>query len=277
MTLPSTVKHPVPDQHGVNLFHADPDLAALLRVYLPPDLFEHLLPHLQELGGLAGGLLDTLAQTADKNPPELVHRSRTGVDAQHIVKHPAYVELEKVAFSRFGLAAASHRAGVLGWPAPLPPIAKYAFTYLYVQAEFGVCCPLSMTDSLTRTLRKFAAPALVGHSFVLAGIRFEGSRLLAGVVGLGVTLLLHVILTRTAIGSRMLAVSEDATAAQLMGIRPQRMQALVGDLLVLAIQRGASRPTFDAALRTELPTRAQLLRHRSSPPGSFVCACGRGW
>jgi branched-chain amino acid transport system permease protein len=67
---------------------------------------------------------------------------------------------------------------------------------------------------------------LVGHSFVLAGIRFEGSRLLAGVVGLGVTLLLHVILTRTAIGSRMLAVSEDATAAQLMGIRPQRMQAL---------------------------------------------------
>jgi branched-chain amino acid transport system permease protein len=67
---------------------------------------------------------------------------------------------------------------------------------------------------------------LVGHSFVLAGILFEGSRVLAGAVGLGVTLLLHLILTRTAIGSRMLAVSEDATAAQLMGIRPQRMQAL---------------------------------------------------
>jgi len=67
---------------------------------------------------------------------------------------------------------------------------------------------------------------LVGHSFVLGDIRFEGSRVLAAVVGLGVTLALHLILTRTAIGSRMLAVSEDATAAQLMGIRPQRMQAL---------------------------------------------------
>src|SRR5258708_32560803 len=67
---------------------------------------------------------------------------------------------------------------------------------------------------------------IVGHSFVLRGIRFEGSRVLAAAVGLGVTLLLHLILTRTAIGSRMLAVSEDATAAQLMGIRPQRMQAL---------------------------------------------------
>ena len=67
---------------------------------------------------------------------------------------------------------------------------------------------------------------LVGHSFVLGGIRFEGSRVLAAVVGVGVTLALHLILTRTAVGSRMLAVSEDATAAQLMGIRPQRMQAL---------------------------------------------------
>ena len=67
---------------------------------------------------------------------------------------------------------------------------------------------------------------LVGRSFVLGGIRFEGSRVLAGVVGLAVTLALHFMLTRTALGSRMLAVSEDATAAQLMGIRPQRMQAI---------------------------------------------------
>jgi branched-chain amino acid transport system permease protein len=67
---------------------------------------------------------------------------------------------------------------------------------------------------------------LVGGSIEVFGLRFEGSRLLAGGVGLAVTLVLHLILTRTAVGSRMLAVSEDETAAQLMGIRPQRMQAL---------------------------------------------------
>ncbi len=156
-----TLPHPVPDQQGVNLFQADPEFKALLQVYLPPDLYTHLLPHLDQLGALAGGPLELLALAADKNPPVLEHRSRTGQDQQRIIKHPAYVELERVAFSQFGLAAASHRAGVLGWPAPLPPLAKYAFTYLYVQAEFGVCCPLSMTDSLTRTLRKFASPALV--------------------------------------------------------------------------------------------------------------------
>lgn len=154
-------EHPVPDQHGVNLFTSDPDLRALLPLYLPADLFRLLLPHLEELGALAGGVLDALACTADHNPPTLEHRTRTGIDEQRIVKHPAYVELERVAFSQYGLAAMSHRGGVLGWDRPMPPAVKYALTYLFVQAEFGMCCPLNMTDSLARTLRKFGAPALV--------------------------------------------------------------------------------------------------------------------
>ena len=157
----ATPAHPVPDQQGVNLFASDPDLRALLPLYLPPDLFAHLLPHLDRMGAMAGGVLDTLAHTADQNKPTLSHRTRTGIDAQHIEKHPAYVELERVAFSEFGLAAASHRGGVLGWDKPMPAAAKYALTYLFVQAEFGLCCPLSMTDSLTRTLRKFGDPGVV--------------------------------------------------------------------------------------------------------------------
>ena len=157
----ATLAHPVPDRHGTSLFDADPQLAAVSAVYLPPDLHRHLLPHLARLGARAGGELDELAQAADKHPPVLQVRSRTGRDEQRILKHPAYVALEKVAFADYGLAAMSHRAGVLGWPAPMPPAAKYALSYLLVQAEFGLCCPLSMTDSLTRTLRKFGSPALV--------------------------------------------------------------------------------------------------------------------
>lgn len=155
------IAHPVPDRHGTSLFTADPDLRALLPLYLPADLFNHMLPHLERMGALAGGVLDTLANVADHAPPTLSHRTRTGLDAQAIHKDPAYIELEKVAFAEFGLAAASHRGGVLGWDKPMPPAAKYALTYLFVQAEFGLCCPLSMTDSLTRTLRKFGDPALV--------------------------------------------------------------------------------------------------------------------
>ena len=153
--------HPVPDQHGVNLFDTDAALQALLGVYLAPELLAHLRPHLSRLGALAGGPLDDLASMADKHPPQLEHRTRTGLDRQAVLKHPCYVEMERLAFSEFALAAISHRSDVLGWPDQLPAIAKYALTYLFVQAEFGLCCPVSMTDSLTRTLKKFGAPKLV--------------------------------------------------------------------------------------------------------------------
>lgn len=154
---PPSVRAPegVPDSRGLNLFEADPSCRGLLELHLEAKLCAHLLPHFTRLGAMAGAELDELALTADKNPPVL--------QGQSIEKHAAYKKLEEAAFGTYGLAAMSHRGGVLGWPEPLPPCAKYALTYLYVQAEFGVCCPLSMTDALTRTIRKFADPALVAR------------------------------------------------------------------------------------------------------------------
>jgi branched-chain amino acid transport system permease protein len=67
---------------------------------------------------------------------------------------------------------------------------------------------------------------LVGGTYDVFGLKLQASRLLAGIVALLVTLGLHLLLTRTSLGSKMLAVSEDATAAQLMGIRPDSMQAI---------------------------------------------------
>ncbi|GGC26162.1 oxidoreductase [Siccirubricoccus deserti] len=167
-TLPNPLPAPigaeaVPDSQGLNLYRADPWLAPLLGLYLPADLHAHLAPRLDRMGALAGGRLDALAAEADRNPPVLHHRTRRGEDAQHIDYHPAYREMERIAFAEYGLAAMSHRGGVLGWPAPMLPAAKYALTYLFVQAEFGLCCPLSMTDSLARTLRRFGDPTLVAR------------------------------------------------------------------------------------------------------------------
>ena len=155
--------HPVPDRHGRNLFTTDHELPALLALYLPDDLRRHMLPHFERLGALAGGPLDDLAGTADRNAPTLEYRTRTGRDEQRIVKHPAYVEMERLALSEFGLGAMSHREETLGWRGRMPATVKYVLTFLFVQAEFGLCCPVSMTDSLTRTLRKFGAPDLVAR------------------------------------------------------------------------------------------------------------------
>ena len=156
-------RHAVPDAYGLNLYTADPASARLASLYLPPDLDAHLVPHLRRLGALAGGELDRLAGEADRNKPVLHSRTRRGEDIQRIEKHPAYREMERLAFGEYGLAALSHRGGVLGWSERMPPVAKYLLTFLFVQAEFGLMCPVSMTDSLTRTLGKFGAPELVAR------------------------------------------------------------------------------------------------------------------
>jgi alkylation response protein AidB-like acyl-CoA dehydrogenase len=158
----------IPDSRGLNLYLADRDLDALVGLYVPEALHRHLRPHLVALGSLAGDHLDEMAAIADRNPPVLRNRTRRGEDLQAVEKHPAYTAMEGLAFGDLGLHAMSHRGGVLGWPEPLPPIAKYLFTYVFAQAEFGLLCPVSMTDSLTRTLRRFGSPALVER--FLAGL-----------------------------------------------------------------------------------------------------------
>jgi alkylation response protein AidB-like acyl-CoA dehydrogenase len=153
----------IPDSAGLNFYRADPDLAPLIGHYVGGPLAAMLTERLDRLGALVGDRLDRLAATADRNEPVLVPRTRRGEDRDRIEKHPAYQEMERIAFGELGLAAMSHRAGVFGWEAPLPPVAKYLVTYLFAQGEFGLLCPVSMTDSLTRTLCKFGDPALVAR------------------------------------------------------------------------------------------------------------------
>lgn len=153
----------IPDSRGTNAYLTDPDFGQLLRIYAPADIVKAVEPQFIRLGKLVRDELESHALKADTNPPVLKLRARNGAEQQSIEKHPSYVELERYAFSEFGLAAMSHRGGVFGSNQPLPPIVKYGLTMLFVQAEFGLCCPLSMTDALTRTLIKFGDPALVAR------------------------------------------------------------------------------------------------------------------
>ena len=64
----------------------------------------------------------------------------------------------------------------------------------------------------------------------LGGIFLSVAQLVAGAVAIVLTVSLHLLLTRTTVGSKLLAVAEDRAAAMLMGIRPDRMQALAWGL-----------------------------------------------
>lgn len=143
------------DVRGRNFFDIDHSLQSVLQVYCPDDLRAHMWPHLQRLGQIAGGRLDELADIAERHPPKLHYRDRFGRDNEWIEHHPAYRDMERIAFTDFGLHVMSHQPGVLGWPDCIPAIAKYAFTYLFVQAEFGLMCPISLTDTGLAMLRRF--------------------------------------------------------------------------------------------------------------------------
>lgn len=149
-----------PDCHGLNFFDIDRSLQALLKVYLPQDLRDHMVPHYRRLGEIAGGRLDELARLCDRHPPILHPRDPRGHDEDWIEFHPAYREMEQIGFGDFGIHCMSHKAGVLGWPAPVPPVAKYVFQYLFVQAEFGLMCPISVTDTAATLIERHGDEAL---------------------------------------------------------------------------------------------------------------------
>jgi alkylation response protein AidB-like acyl-CoA dehydrogenase len=149
-----------PDTTGMNFYRADPALADLLRIHLPDALFRHIEPHLDRLGELAGGHLDECARLADRHTPVLHPRDRFGRDAQSIEYHPAYRELERAAFGEFGIHAMSIRKGVMGWPDKYPVAAKHAFTFLFNQAEFGLGCPINVTDGCAKLLANFGSEEL---------------------------------------------------------------------------------------------------------------------
>ncbi len=149
-----------PDTTGQNFYRNDRALRDLLGLYLPADLVAHLHPHLDRLGELAGGRLDECARISDRHTPVLVHRDKFGRDIQHIEYHPAYRELEHAAFGTFGIHAMSHRKGILGWPDTYPAAAKHAFTYLFNQAEFGLGCPINVTDGAAMLLSRYGGDEL---------------------------------------------------------------------------------------------------------------------
>lgn len=143
----------------MNFVTSDPALLPLVERYLDTEDQNLLVPLLTELGEDAATRLAPLAEVADKKKPTLEHFDRDGNRIDAISYDPSYLELSRAAYEQYGLSALSHR-GIHGWKDVPPQLAKYALSYVFVQAEFGLACPVSMTDAAARTLRKFGDPKL---------------------------------------------------------------------------------------------------------------------
>ena len=149
-----------PDCQGMNFYDIDPSFQASLRANMEPTVLRHFEPHIRKLGEVSGGRLDELARKVERNPPKLEHRDRFGRDVDEIEYHPAYREMEKIGFEDFQMHAMCHTSGAFGWEGTAPLAVKYAFQYLFSQSEFGMMCPLSITDASIQVLAKFASDEL---------------------------------------------------------------------------------------------------------------------
>lgn len=157
---PFGARHIAPDCRGQNFYRVDGAFRDLLSLYMDEEWRQRIEPHFDRMGEIAGGRLDELADVADKHGPVLHPRDRFGRDEEWIEYHPAYRAMEQIAFGDFGMHAMSHRAGVLGMPESAPPLVKYGFTYLFVQGEFGLMCPISVSDTSNFIIKKYGSAPL---------------------------------------------------------------------------------------------------------------------
>ena len=155
--------HIAPDCAGMNFYEIDKSFQASIRVNMEPTVWRHFEPMLQRLGAVAGNELDRLARVVDRHPPTLEPRDRFGRDVNKIVYHPAYHEMEKIGFEDFQLHSMCHKPDALGWTGNVPQAVKYAFQYLFIQSEFGMMCPLSITDATIHVLRTYASDELKNY------------------------------------------------------------------------------------------------------------------
>src|ERR1044072_5855645 len=143
MGQPDGAQYIAPDAHGRNFYTIDRQFQDLLSLYMEPGLLKQMTPHFERLGW------------GRPHPP-----ARFGRDEDWIDYPPSYREMEKIAFEEFGMHAMTHRAGVLGLSEPADPLVKYGIPYLFVQAEFGLMCPVSVSDTSNFIIKRFGSEAL---------------------------------------------------------------------------------------------------------------------
>jgi branched-chain amino acid transport system permease protein len=98
-------------------------------------------------------------------------------------------------------------------------------------------------------------PSMVDVTFHLPGVDISGQRLLALAGGVAVLLSLWMFLQFTRVGSAILAISQDAEAAQYMGIHSDRMYSIV---MGVSAAMAAAAGVLVAPFQTVIPSMGLL-------------------
>ncbi|MBV8519817.1 MAG: acyl-CoA dehydrogenase family protein [Acidobacteria bacterium] len=149
----------IPESPTESYWSASPDFRALCRRKLDADAFAWAEPQLAAMGERAAKEVAPLAAVADRERPRLVTHDPRGERICRVEYHPAYREMERIAYGSGMIAMKytthdfSHASTVTG----------FALGYLFAMAEAGLYCPLCMTDGVARVLTRHGTHEQVMH------------------------------------------------------------------------------------------------------------------
>src|SRR3954470_17473514 len=152
---------------------------------------ELVLHRLREMGERAAFEVAPLAQIADRESPRLVTHNAKGNRINRVEYHPAYREMERIAYGSgmitvnysswsadVSSAASGRPARSLeaspeqspggtpddgGRDARAPRTFGFALGYLFAMAEMGLYCPLCMTDGVAHVLTRHGTPEQIAR------------------------------------------------------------------------------------------------------------------
>jgi acyl-CoA dehydrogenase len=105
---------------------------------------------LAEMGRRAAFEVAPLAAIADREQPKLITHDARGERINRIEYHPAYREMERIAYGS-GMVAMKYERP----PDPDATFTGFALGYLFAMAETGLYCPLCMTDGVARVVSRY--------------------------------------------------------------------------------------------------------------------------
>ncbi|HEY0592049.1 MAG TPA: acyl-CoA dehydrogenase family protein, partial [Thermoanaerobaculia bacterium] len=147
----------IPDPPEISYWDASPALRALLQRRLAPVEFAWAEPQLRAMGALAAREIAPRAQIADQESPRLVTHTPKGERCNRVDYHPAYREMERIAYGS-GMVSMKYDPAVLEAHGESIQIVSFALGYLFAMGEMGLYCPVCMTDGVARIVTRYGTP-----------------------------------------------------------------------------------------------------------------------
>ncbi|MCS6912858.1 MAG: acyl-CoA dehydrogenase family protein [Myxococcales bacterium] len=141
-------------------FTTDRTLQATLRRDLDPEWLPHAEALLHRVADVAQGRVNELAWLADRHGPVLRTHDPLGERIDEVVYHPAYRDLERIAYDELQLVGMRYDGTDANLPGPAPQSLAWAALYLFAQGEVGLSLGLMLTDLVARLVLRYADEGL---------------------------------------------------------------------------------------------------------------------